>query len=415
MTDLEKVLAFIDEDEGPELNISDGEPGGSSKHGVSMETLRAWRKKRGMSPPTMDDMRNMNSSLAATIYSEMFAAPIRFNDLPSGVNYRILDISISAGYPTGVLSVISSVLGSAARFDDATISAIKNIDPKELIPALGTAWLAFKLKQAEGNTKYLKGWTNRRNKADARALAMVEQSTAQPQPKIEETKMSSWRLANSIQQLLKQVNAEDPHRRKDADGGIGDAAHASRKSDHNPYIIVRGQGVVRAYDFTHAPETGFDGRAFAEMLLKNKDPRIRYIISNYRIAYGKDGQQPWKWLPYLVPPNKNPHDHHTHVSVTEKEAEFDSPSRWNLSGMAEAASAQGEEANSYVPPPTTLRLKARGELVKKMQTGIGLTGASVDGFFGPNTEKALKAYQKAHDLVADGICGPQTWKTFTAA
>ena len=71
----------------------------------------------------------------------------------------------------------------------------------------------------------------------------------------------AWRLAKSIKTLLDQVNAENPHRRKDSDGGIGDAAHASRSSDHNPYIVVKGQGVVRAFDFTHAPETGFDEHA----------------------------------------------------------------------------------------------------------------------------------------------------------
>jgi hypothetical protein len=108
----------------------------------------------------------------------------------------------------------------------------------------------------------------------------------------------AWRLAKSIKTLLDQVNAEDPHRRKDSDGGIGDAAHASRSSDHNPYIVVKGQGVVRAFDFTHAPETGFDAYAFAEMLLKNKDPRVRYVISNRKIASGKDGPSPWKWRPY---------------------------------------------------------------------------------------------------------------------
>jgi hypothetical protein len=220
----------------------------------------------------------------------------------------------------------------------------------------------------------------------------------------------AWRLAKSIKTLLDQVNAENPHRRKDSDGGIGDAAHASRGSDHNPYIIVKGQGVVRAFDFTHAPETGFDAYAFAEMLLKNKDPRVRYIISNRKIASGKDGEQPWKWRPYKCPPNKNPHNHHTHVSVTESEAEFDNPKSWNLGGLVAEAAANAAEANNYVPPPATLRLKARGELVKRMQAGIGLKGSQVDGWFGADTEKALKLFQAAHGLTVDGICGPQCWE-----
>lgn len=216
----------------------------------------------------------------------------------------------------------------------------------------------------------------------------------------------AWRLAKSIKTLLDQVNAENPHRRKDSDGGIGDAAHASRSSDHNPYIVVKGQGVVRAFDFTHAPETGFDAYAFAEMMLKNKDPRVRYIISNRKIASGKSGPSAWQWRPYS---GKNPHNHHTHVSVTEDEAEFDNPKSWNLGGLVAEAAAQAPEANRYVPPPATLRIKARGELVKKLQAGVGLKGVQVDGWFGADTEKALKAFQTAHDLTPDGIAGPQVW------
>jgi peptidoglycan hydrolase-like protein with peptidoglycan-binding domain len=223
----------------------------------------------------------------------------------------------------------------------------------------------------------------------------------------------AWRLAKSIKTLLDQVNADNPHRRKDSDGGIGDARHqAERTSDHNPYIVVKGEGIVRAYDFTHAPETGFDAYAFAEMMLKNKDPRVRYVISNGKIAGGKGGPQPWQWRKYT---GSNKHDHHTHVSVTEDEAEFDSTKKWNLSGLATEAEAQAPEANNYVPPPLTLRIKARGQLVKTMQAGIGLKSADVDGFFGPNTEKALKAFQTSHGLPADGICGPMSWEAIKTA
>lgn len=217
----------------------------------------------------------------------------------------------------------------------------------------------------------------------------------------------TWRIAHALETLLKQVNAEVPHRRKDSDGGIGDERHQKeRTSDHNPYIVVSGVGVVRAFDFTHAPETGFDAYAFAEVLLKNKDPRVRYVISNKKIAGGKGGPSPWVWRPYN---GSNAHDHHTHVSVTESAAEFDNVSSWNLGGLDHEAEVQAPIANKYVVPPATLRLKSRGELVKTMQAGIGLKGAEVDGFFGPKTKTALIAYQKTRGLGADGICGPMTW------
>jgi len=376
-----------------------------------MTILREWRKRHSMSPPTMDDMKAIDKTLAAVIYKEMFADPIRFDDIPSGLNYRILDISISAGYPTGVLTILSNALGIKAQFDNKTIAAIKAADPAKLVPALGEAWLAFKIAQAEGSTKYFKGWNNRKVRANARALAMTKPAPAPvAAPTKQEAKMSGWRVAKSLETLLADVNKFAPHRRKDSDGSIGDARHqAERTSDHNPYITVNGVGVVRARDFTHAPETGFDAYAFAEMLRLNKDDRIRYIISNKKIASGAGGPAPWQWRPYN---GSNPHDHHTHVSVSEAVARFDDPHEWDFKGMGAAIEQQAPVANSYVAPPTTLRLGSRGDLVKKMQTGIKTT---TDGFFGPETEKALKAFQAAHKLTADGICGPGTWKVINTA
>jgi hypothetical protein len=45
-----------------------------------------------------------------------------------------------------------------------------------------------------------------------------------------------------------------------------------------------------------------------------------------------------------------------------------------------------------------------------LQTGLNhaINGLSEDGVFGQATERAVKAFQKAHDLTADGIAGPAT-------
>lgn len=41
-----------------------------------------------------------------------------------------------------------------------------------------------------------------------------------------------------------------------------------------------------------------------------------------------------------------------------------------------------------------------------------LVGVKVDGIFGPDTEKAVKAMQRARGLGVDGIVGPQSWAQF---
>jgi len=53
-----------------------------------------------------------------------------------------------------------------------------------------------------------------------------------------------------------------------------------------------------------------------------------------------------------------------------------------------------------------LRAGAVGDAVKELQRTLGV---SADGVFGRFTERAVREFQFAHDLVADGIVGAATW------
>jgi hypothetical protein len=139
----------------------------------------------------------------------------------------------------------------------------------------------------------------------------------------------TYRLAESLDVLRAEVNAMAPMRSKASDGWIGDAAHADRTSDHNPFIIdVNGVGVVRAFDFTHDPAHGCDADVLAErirILGKAGDRRLDnggYVIRNRRIASAKGG---WAWRPY---DGTNPHTKHVHISVSTIQRDYDNRAGW---------------------------------------------------------------------------------------
>lgn len=148
----------------------------------------------------------------------------------------------------------------------------------------------------------------------------------------------AWRMAKSLDTLLAQINAMAPNRSKLSDGGIGDAAHASRSSDHNPWVKDGRMGVVTARDFTHDP-TRFDAHWLADTLKANKDPRIKYVISRAKIWNPSISPD---WRPYR---GVNAHAHHTHISVKPEKRFYDDNTPWNLTTATQSpADSQRTEA-----------------------------------------------------------------------
>lgn len=140
-----------------------------------------------------------------------------------------------------------------------------------------------------------------------------------------------WRVAESLLALRRQINALAPDRDPKSDGSIGDDNHLKKgfaNSDHNPHVMDGGMGVVTALDVTHDPRH-CDGGRLAASLHASRDPRIKYIIWNRRIANSSPvGASPaWEWRAYR---GANPHDHHIHLSVKASKLLYDSKSPWTV-------------------------------------------------------------------------------------
>lgn len=209
----------------------------------------------------------------------------------------------------------------------------------------------------------------------------------------------SWRPAKSLTVLRDQINALYPLRNKASDGLLGDAAHAAGYSEHNPDA----NGVVRALDITHDPARGCDCQKIVDALVASRDPRILYIIWNYKIISATVSA--WEWRPYR---GANPHNHHFHLSVVASPSLYDKTSKWDLAGVP-VAPENPEPAPKSRP---ILRKGSVGEDVKYLQTKLG--GLTVDGDFGPKTHAAVLAFQKAQGLVQDGAVGQYSWRALEA-
>jgi hypothetical protein len=137
----------------------------------------------------------------------------------------------------------------------------------------------------------------------------------------------AWRLAKSLETLRGQINIRYPHRSKKSDGTIGDTAHSTRCSRHNP----NNHSVVCAFDLTHDPRPGIgpDAHTIARWITSHPHPELEYIISAGQVASRFTN---WDWRPYS---GTNRHDIHVHFAVgngsdCEPYPPYDSTQPWNL-------------------------------------------------------------------------------------
>ncbi len=202
----------------------------------------------------------------------------------------------------------------------------------------------------------------------------------------------TWRVAKSLIKLREQFDALAPHRDTDNDGTIGDTRHQASVSDHNP----DDRGVVHAMDISHDPAHGVDTWQIADQLRLSHDKRIKYIISNSRIASATVAA--WSWRRYS---GANDHAHHMHISVTRDGEDDTTPWQFHLT----------VPGAHQVPQRATIRRGSMGYSVELIQR---LLSIDLDGNFGPKTEQAVIEYQKSHGLVPDGVVGPATWDTIEA-
>jgi lysozyme family protein len=102
---LDDALTLIFGHEGGYVNVKT-DRGGPTKYGVTQRTLSNYLGRKA----TIEDVKLLTMSTAEKIYRNDYAKVIRFDDLPAGLDYAVLDFAIHSGPKTAVQE-LQRVLG----------------------------------------------------------------------------------------------------------------------------------------------------------------------------------------------------------------------------------------------------------------------------------------------------------------
>lgn len=124
------------------------------------------------SHPTLD-IKALTLAEATDIYRRDYAAKVRFDDLPAGVDYATLDYAVNSG-PQKAAVYLQKIVGAVAdgNIGPKTLAAVAAHDPHIVINQLCDGRLAF-LKRLSSWARYGKGWSRRVASVRSEALKMA--------------------------------------------------------------------------------------------------------------------------------------------------------------------------------------------------------------------------------------------------
>lgn len=140
-----------------------GDAGGPTKYGVTCFDLAAHRGKKMTSMSAWAPLvKAMTLAEAEDIYATRYAAPLRYNELPAGVDACMMDYGVNSGIGR-VIPVVAGICGVASpsnRISDALLAAIHSRDADTLIDTIDRERMAFLRKLGNWRT-FGGGWTAR--------------------------------------------------------------------------------------------------------------------------------------------------------------------------------------------------------------------------------------------------------------
>lgn len=153
----DRCIPFVLQWEGGYVCHPD-DPGGATCHGVTAETLAAWRK----CAVTHADVEALQVAEACAIYRAKYWQAIRGDDLPPAVALVTLDAAVNSG-PLRAAKWLQTAAGFRdpdGQIGPRTIEAVRRLDPQLVAHEMCRLRLAF-LRSLRTWPVFGKGWSRR--------------------------------------------------------------------------------------------------------------------------------------------------------------------------------------------------------------------------------------------------------------
>lgn len=149
------------------------DPGGPTNWGITIYDARMYWKKNA----TAADVKAMPKDVAEDIYAKHYASVLRYNELPAGIDYSVLDYGINSGVGRAgkVLRRLVGLPDNTAQVTDEVIAAVNKRDPEQLINAINDERLRF-LKSLKTWPVFGTGWGRRVREVRELSLTFAKQA-----------------------------------------------------------------------------------------------------------------------------------------------------------------------------------------------------------------------------------------------
>lgn len=143
------------------------DPGGATNWGITILDARKYWK----ADATLADVKAMPKSVASDIYKKHYAAPMRYDDLPAGFDYSVLDAAINSGAARAPVWAGKALGITAKSINDVVAPANAANDKVSLIQKYWATRLSF-LHGLSTWSHFGTGWGRRCANGEAAAVRM---------------------------------------------------------------------------------------------------------------------------------------------------------------------------------------------------------------------------------------------------